>query len=70
MKAWLERYISSEVMALALMLWLCCLVIIGLTIVPLFGVKAAAVAAVVSLVALLIICWRICICRLPAQNKE
>lgn len=70
MKVWIERYISSEVMALTLTLWLCCLVIIGLTIVPLFGVKAAAVAAVVLLVELLIICWGICIYRVPEQNKE
>lgn len=70
MKAWVERYISSETMALTLMIWLCCLVVIGLSIMPLFGVKVAALTALGLLVALLIICWGICSFRLPGQDNQ
>jgi hypothetical protein len=47
-------------MLMALMLWLCNLVLVGLLVLPLFGVRVAAVVALGLLIGLLILCWRVC----------
>ena len=54
----LSRHFDN--MALALVLWLCLLPLIGLLIVPVFGFPAGALAAVVLFVAAIVICWGIC----------
>lgn len=46
----------SEEMALGLMLWLCSLPLVGLLIIPFFGLKVAGVVALVLFLAALIIC--------------
>jgi len=51
---------SLDHMALALVLWLCTLPLAGLLIVPFFGLKIAALAAIALLVAPMAICWGIC----------
>jgi hypothetical protein len=47
-------------MALTLMLWLCCLPLIGLLIIPFFGLKMAAVVALILFLVMMAICWGIC----------
>lgn len=46
--------------ALALMVWLCTLPLVGLIVIPLFGLKVAGVVALALLVVVVIICWGIC----------
>jgi len=50
----------SETMILALAVWLCSLLLVGLVVVPLFGFKVAVAAGLGLLVALLVICWGVC----------
>lgn len=50
----------SDDMALALVLWLCTLPLVGLFIVPFFGVKVGAIIAVALFIAAMAICWGIC----------
>lgn len=52
--------IHLDDMALALVLWLCTLPLVGLFIVPFFGLKVAAIAAVALFVVAAAICWGIC----------
>ncbi len=47
-------------MALALVLWLCALPLVGLVVIPFFGLKVAGVVALALLVAVVVICWGIC----------
>jgi uncharacterized membrane protein (DUF4010 family) len=54
------RRLHSEEMALTLMLWLCCLPLIALFVIPFFGLKVAAVVAVVLFLVMMAICWGIC----------
>lgn len=61
LKLWLERFASSETMALFLVLWLCSLVAVGLIVAPLFGPNVAGAVALALLVTLLAICWGICL---------
>jgi hypothetical protein len=60
-KRWLDRFTSSETMAVILVVWLCSLIAIGLIVTPLFGAKAAGVTAVGLLAALLLLCWGLCL---------
>lgn len=53
-----DRYIDT--IALAAVLWLCSLLLVGLVILPLFGRVVAAYTAVGFLVLFLFICWGIC----------
>ncbi|MBI3029066.1 MAG: hypothetical protein HYY64_06115 [Candidatus Rokubacteria bacterium] len=53
-------------MALTLGVWLCALPFVLLLIGPLFGVKAAALAAGGLLVAVAAICWYVCAFELEA----
>lgn len=52
--------IHSDNMALALVLWLCTLPLVGLFVVPFFGLKVGAIAAVALFIAAMAICWGIC----------
>lgn len=52
--------IHSDEMAVALVVWLCTLPLLGLLIVPRFGLPAAGFAALVVLIALMIVCWGMC----------
>ncbi|GIK37491.1 MAG: hypothetical protein BroJett011_13240 [Chloroflexota bacterium] len=54
------RGIHAEEMALTLMLWLCCLPLIALLVIPFFGLKVAAVTALVLFFVMMVICWGIC----------
>jgi hypothetical protein len=50
----------SEEMALTLLLWLCCLPIVGLVVIPLFGLMAAGFVALVLLLVAMLVCWLLC----------
>lgn len=50
----------SEDMALALLLWLCSLPLVGLIIIPFFGLKVAAVVGLALFFLAMAICWGIC----------
>jgi hypothetical protein len=60
-KQWPDRFTSSETMALILIIWLCSLIAVGLVITPLFGASTAGVTALGLLVALLLLCWGLCL---------
>lgn len=47
-------------MALAVGIWLCTLPLVGLLVVPFFGLKAGLAAAAALFVAAIVICWGIC----------
>lgn len=49
-----------EMMLIALVVWLCTLVLIGLVVTPLFGPQVGLTTAVVLLIALLALCWGVC----------
>ena len=53
-----DRYVDT--LALAIVLWLCSLLLVGLVILPLFGWAVAVYTAVGFLVLFLFICWGIC----------
>ncbi len=55
---WRESH--SDTMALTIVLWLCSLPLVALLVVPFFGLKAAAVAAVMLFFLAMAICWGIC----------
>lgn len=65
MKHLSQRVGLSETMALTLLVWLCSLVLVGLIVLPLFGLRVAGIVAVGLLAVLLVICWGICVYRLP-----
>lgn len=50
----------SDDMALALVLWLCTLPLVGLFVVPFFGLEVGASVAVVLFIAAVAICWGTC----------
>lgn len=52
--------IQIEGMILPILLWVCALPIIGLVIIPWFGLKTAVAVALILLVLLLLICWSMC----------
>ncbi len=47
-------------MALAITIWLCTLPLVGLLVVPIFGLKAGLIVAVVLFIVAMVICWGIC----------
>jgi len=47
-------------MAVALTIWLCTLPLVGLLVVPFFGLKVALAAAVMLFILALLVCWGIC----------
>jgi hypothetical protein len=57
----LRRFASHfDDMALAITIWMCTLPLVGLLVVPFFGLKAGLVAAAALFIAAMIICWGIC----------
>jgi len=49
-----------EDLALAIVIWLCTLPLIGLLVFPLFGLKVTLLVAAVLLIFILVVCWGIC----------
>lgn len=49
-----------EDLALAIVIWLCTLPLIGLLAFPLFGLKITLLLAAVLLILILVVCWGIC----------
>jgi hypothetical protein len=47
-------------MPLAIVIWLCSLSLVGLLVIPLFGLKVGLVAAAALFIAVIVICWGIC----------
>ncbi|MHB8776593.1 MAG: hypothetical protein ACYC6R_02375 [Anaerolineales bacterium] len=47
-------------MALAIIVWMCTLPLIGMLVLPLFGLNVGLMVAAVLLIAILVICWGIC----------
>ncbi|HLF28974.1 MAG TPA: hypothetical protein VJG32_21820 [Anaerolineae bacterium] len=58
MSKWLDTHFDR--MALSLLVWLCSLPLVVLVVVPLFGLTAAAVTALVLFLVALVVCWSIC----------
>lgn len=57
----LRRFASHfDDMALAITIWMCTLPLVGLLVVPFFGLKAGLVAAAALFIAAMVICWGIC----------
>lgn len=52
--------IEIDTMLLALTLWLCMLPLVAIFVIPWFGLKAAALVALVLLFLTLILCWGVC----------
>jgi len=51
----------ADTMLMALLTWLCILPLVGLIVLPLFGLKVAGPTALGLLLLTLIACWLICI---------
>jgi len=47
-------------MALAIILWICTLPLVGLLVVPFFGLKVGLVTAAALFITAMVICWGIC----------
>jgi len=47
-------------MALAIVIWMCTLPLVGLLIFPFFGLKISLLIAAALLIAVLVLCWGIC----------
>lgn len=47
-------------MALAIIIWMCSLPLVGLLIIPFFGLKVGLFVAAALFMAALVICWGIC----------
>ena len=47
-------------MALAIVIWLCTLPLVGLLVIPFFGLKVGLIVAVALFIAAMAICWGIC----------
>ena len=52
--------VDSGDMALALVLWLCSLPLVGLIVVPFFGLKVGVIVAVALFFVAMAVCWGIC----------
>lgn len=50
----------SDTMGLLLLMWLCTLPLIGLVVVPAFGMQVGLGVAAGSLFAVLVLCWVLC----------
>ena len=60
----------SDDMALALVLWLCSLPLVGILAVPLFGWQVGGLVALVLLVAAMAMCWTACGWKLVSDWKR
>jgi hypothetical protein len=47
-------------MALAIVIWMCTLPLVGLLVIPFFELKVSLVVAAVLFIAVMVICWGIC----------
>lgn len=47
-------------LVLALLVWLCALPLVGVVILPTFGIQVAVIVAAGLLVLMLLICWALC----------
>jgi len=57
----LRRFASHfDDMALAIIIWMCTLPLVGLLVVPFFGLKVGLAVAAALFIAAMIICWGIC----------
>lgn len=57
----LKRFASQfDDMALAIIIWMCTLPLVGLLVVPFFGLKVGLVAVAALFIAAMVICWGIC----------
>lgn len=54
-------------MLLALMLWVCSLLVVGILVVPFFGMRVASVLALALLVCLVLACRAICALRVNTR---
>jgi hypothetical protein len=52
--------IYSEDMLLSIFIWLCTLPFIGFIVAPVWGIKLAALFALVVLLTILAVCWSAC----------
>lgn len=59
-----------EMMLLALVVWLCSLVLIGLVVTPLFGPQVGLTTAIVLLIALLALCWGVCVVEVVRRGRR
>lgn len=55
-----NQSVWSNTMWLLLALWMCTLPVIGLLVVPLFGLRAGFALALVLLILTFAICWGLC----------
>ena len=60
----------SDEMALALVLWLCSLPLVGLFVVPFFGLRTAGIVALVMLIVAMAICWGACGWNIVRERKR
>jgi hypothetical protein len=57
----LEKFKTGmDDMALAIVIWLCTLPLVGLLVIPFFGLKVGLIVAVALFIAAMAICWGIC----------
>jgi len=47
-------------MALAIVIWICTLPLVGLVVIPFFGLKVSLLVATGALIFILVICWGMC----------
>ena len=56
-----KRFVSHfDDMALATLIWMCTLPLVGLLIFPVFGLKITLLVAAGLLIAVLFLCWGVC----------
>jgi len=57
----LEKFkMGLDDMAVAIVIWLCTLPLVGLLVIPFFGLKVGLIVAVALFIAAMVICWGIC----------
>ena len=57
----LRRFASHfDDMALSIIIWMCTLPLVGLLVVPFFGLKVGLVVAAALFITAMVICWGIC----------
>ena len=57
----LRRFASRfDDMALAITIWMCTLPLVGLLVIPFFGLKVGLIVAAALFIAAMLVCWGIC----------
>ena len=57
----LRRFASHfDDMALAITIWMCTLPLVGLLVIPFFGLKVGLIVAAALFIAAMLVCWGIC----------